>query len=75
MESEGDQMTHDPLCSLSSHGSTCIGCVLVVLRSDASYADDPAVRRIARYRLLEIADCALDHLRDALAWEGEATTT
>ncbi len=63
---------HDPLCVYRAlpYEATCFGCLLVELRSDAIYADDPEVREQARENLRGLAEMAQAHLLDAMGQDG-----
>ena len=57
---------HDPLCALPE--VCCVGCLLVDLRSEATYAQG-AKRKEAVARLVEIRDLVQGHLDDVYGVE------
>lgn len=57
---------HEPLCA-RQEPPECLGCLLVELRSDATYEEDPEARAVALERLASIRDLVQAHLDDVLA--------
>lgn len=67
---------HDPLCVWrdAPWRGGCLGCVLVDLRSEATYAEGED-RKLAIYALREVVGVAMAHLEDAVNEYEEAWLT
>ncbi len=58
---------HDPLCALPA--AKCVGCLLVELRSDATYESDPVDKQAALDSLIALRDLVQAHIDDVVGVE------